>query len=141
MSFDPVTAIVDAGKTVIDKLIPDAKTKQVLNYKLLQLAQDGEFRELEIRMKAIVAEAQSQDKWTSRARPSFLYVIYLMILASIPMGGLYAFYPDTAGLMMAGVKAWLQAIPAELWALFGAGYLGYTFTRTKDKAVINKLLK
>lgn len=141
MSFDPISAIVDAGKTVIDKIWVDAETKEQAKINLAKLAQDGEFRDLEIRMKAIVAEAQSLDKWTSRARPSFLYVIYLMILASIPMGGLYAFYPETADLMMAGVKAWLEAIPPELWALFGAGYLGYTIKRSKDKEVINRILR
>src|SRR5512137_2244250 len=34
---------------------------------------------------AALSEAQSQDKWTSRARPSFMYVIYIIILAGIPV--------------------------------------------------------
>ena len=37
-------------------------------------------------MQAIVAEAQSTDPWTSRARPSFLYMMYALILWAIPMG-------------------------------------------------------
>ena len=36
-------------------------------------------------MQAIVAEAQSADPRTSRARPSFLYVMYALLIWSIPM--------------------------------------------------------
>lgn len=39
-------------------------------------------------MKAIIAEAQSRDPWTSRARPSFMYVMYVLILFSIPRGAI-----------------------------------------------------
>ncbi len=35
------------------------------------------------RMTAIVAEANSADPWTSRARPSFLYVMYALLLWAI----------------------------------------------------------
>lgn len=97
------------------------------------MQQNGEFRELEERMKAIVTEASSNDPWTSRARPSFMYVMYLMILAAIPMGFLFAFKPEVAMAVTAGVKNWLQAIPEEMWWLFGAGYLGYTTTRGYEK--------
>ena len=37
-------------------------------------------------MSAIVAEANSSDPWTSRARPSFLYLIYVLLLFAVPMG-------------------------------------------------------
>jgi hypothetical protein len=94
------------------------------------MAQDGELKELEISMSAIVAEARSSDPWTSRARPSFLYVMYVMILTALPMGVLSVFRPDMAVQIAEGVKAWLTAIPDQLWWLFGAGYLGYTGVRS-----------
>ena len=81
----------------------------------------------------MLAEAQSQDPWTSRARPTFLYVMYLMILWSIPMGVLYAFKPDVAEAVAKGVQLWLEATPAELYTLFCVGYLGYTGFRSWDK--------
>ena len=81
----------------------------------------------------MLAEAKSRDPWTSRARPSFLYVIYLMILAAIPMGIVYAVNPTFAQNITTGVEAWLQAIPESLWWLFGAGYLGYTGAREFGK--------
>mgnify|MGYP001589828808 CR=1 FL=1 len=85
------------------------------------------------RLSVMVAEASSQDKWTSRGRPMFLYVMYVFILFAIPMGILSAFRPDISTQIANGAKAWLQAIPSDMWWLFGAGYLGYTTARTADK--------
>ncbi|ESP62818.1 hypothetical protein SMITH_199 [Smithella sp. ME-1] len=86
------------------------------------------------RLSVMVAEAASADKWTSRARPSFLYVMYVMILASIPMGIVYAVNPQTAANIITGVKTWLQAIPDSMWALMGVGYVGYVTSRSYDKS-------
>ena len=99
----------------------------------MKLAQDGQLKEMETRLSAILAEAQSSDPWTSRARPSFMYVIYILLLASIPMGFLFAFKPEIAMAVTDGFQGWLAAIPTELYTLFGAGYLGYAGARTVDK--------
>lgn len=133
MALDPLTAALDIGGKLIDKLFPDPAQKAAAQLQLAQLAQDGSLKELGIQMSAILAEAQSADPWTSRARPSFLYVIYLMILLGVPMGFLAAFRPDVAASVAAGLKSWLAAIPDSLWTLFGVGYLGYTGARTMDK--------
>jgi hypothetical protein len=132
-----IAPLLEVGKSLIERIFPD-KTKQAAEraqaeLALVQLQQDGTLKELGIQMSAIIAEAQSQDPWTSRARPSFLYVMYVMILTAIPMGVLYAFKPEIATAVAAGVKAWLEAIPDEMWWLFGAGYLGYTGARMFEK--------
>ena len=82
---------------------------------------------------SILAEASSTDPWTSRARPSFLYVIYVMILMSIPMGVLSAFEPQMADAIASGMQKWLEAIPEDLYVLFGIGYVGYAGARTWEK--------
>lgn len=120
----------------LDKIFPDASDRKKAEIRLLELRQSGEFKELEMAFGAIMAEAQSKDPWTSRARPAFLYVMYLFILAAIPMGILSAFEPDVATAIAAGAQAWLAAIPTEMWALFGAGYLGYVKKRSDDKMVM-----
>ena len=130
MSFDPLTAILDVGGKLIDKLIPDPTEKAKAALELQKLAQQGELTELQTRMSAILAEAQSSDPWTSRARPSFLYVMYALILFAVPMGVLSAFRPDMAIQIATGMKAWLAAIPNELWVVFGVGYTGYTVARS-----------
>jgi len=126
--------IIGASLKIIDKIIPDPKEKAAAHARLLEMQQSGQLKELEISMSAIIAEAQSVDKWTSRARPSFLYVIYVFILAAIPMGVIFSINPELSRNIAQGVNGWLSSLPEELYWLFGTGYLGYTGARTFDKA-------
>jgi hypothetical protein len=128
-----LSGIFEIGKGLIDKLLPDPEAKAKAQLDLLVMQQNGEVKELETRMSAILAEANSPDPWTSRARPCFLYVIYVMVLMAIPMGVLSAFRPDMAGAIAAGMQAWLAAIPEDLYVLFGVGYVGYAGARTFEK--------
>lgn len=130
MAFEPITAALEIGGKIIDKIFPDQESKQRAKIELAMMQQNGELKELETRMSAILAEAKSADPWTSRARPSFLYVIYLMILTAIPMGILSAFNPAMAIQIASGMQAWLASIPDALWATFGIGYTGYTVARS-----------
>ena len=129
--------IVDLAKGFIDRIFPNkfaqAEQRAKAELELVALQQSGAFQTLQVQMSAILAEAQSPDPWTSRARPSFLYVIYIVILLGVPMGFLSAFKPEIAAQVAAGFKAWLGAVPDALWALFGAGYLGYGGMRTAEK--------
>jgi hypothetical protein len=84
-------------------------------------------------LSAIIAEAQSTDPWTSRARPSFLYVVYILLLWSIPMGMLAMFYPDRAVAFTAGFKGWLSALPESVLTLFGVVMTGYVAGRSWEK--------
>ena len=79
-------------------------------------------------------EDASADRFTSRARPAFLYVMYALLLGAFPMAGIAAFSPGTAATMTRAIAAYLDAIPEPLYALFGTGYLGYTVVREWGKA-------
>ena len=129
--------LLEVGKGLIDRLFPDkiaqASERAKAELELTALQQSGKLQEIQVQMSAIIAEAQSPDPWTSRARPSFLYCIYVVILLGVPMGFLSAFRPDIATQVATGFGAWLGAVPDSLWALFGAGYLGYTGARTFEK--------
>lgn len=125
--------LLGLGEKLIDKLFTSDSEKAVAKLKLMESAQKGELEVLQTQLSAILAEAQSSDPYTSRARPTFLYVIYILLLAGLPMGVLYAFKPEVAGAVAVGFGKWLDAIPEPLYALFGAGYLGYTAFRSWDK--------
>ena len=73
------------------------------------------------------------DRFIVRARPGFLYVMYVMILAALPVGVIAAFRPDVAARIALGIRDYLAAFPEQLYALFGAGYLGYTAARQWGK--------
>jgi len=88
---------------------------------------------LRTQLSAILAEAQSADPWTSRARPSFLYIMYAIILWAIPMGLIAAVRPEAATNIASSMNAYLNGLPEPLYALFGTGYLGYTAARQWGK--------
>jgi hypothetical protein len=73
------------------------------------------------------------DLFIARARPTFLYVMYAMILAALPIGALAGFSPSLADAIARGAGAYLAALPEPLYTLFGAGYLGYTAARQWGK--------
>ena len=118
---------------IIDRIIPDKQARDRAKLELLKLESSREMEEVRIQLSAILAEAQSADPWTSRARPSFLYVMYLLLLWSIPMGLIAAIRPDAARDIATGMNAYLSGIPEPLYALFGTGYLGYTVARQWGK--------
>jgi hypothetical protein len=120
--------------SIIDKVIPDKAARERAKLELLELQGTQEMAMLQTRMSAILAEAGSQDPWTSRARPSFLYVMYAMILWAVPMGIIASFRPETASAIASGMNAYLNGLPEPLYALFGTGYLGYTVARQWGKA-------
>ena len=125
--------IVGAGLKIIDKVIPDPQAKAQAQIELLKLQQSGDLEEMKASLSAIIAEAQSADPWTSRARPSFLYVVYILLLWSIPMGVLTIFYPEHAASFTQGFKSWLAAIPPDVLTLFGVVMTGYVAGRSWEK--------
>jgi len=119
---------------IIDKVIPDREAREKAKLELLKLEGSHEMQMVEARLSAIVAEANSTDPWTSRARPGFLYVMYVMVLFAIPMGVIAAFDPPAAMAIADGMTSYLNGLPEPLYALFGTGYLGYTVARQWGKA-------
>ena len=133
--MDPITisSIFTIGSKIIDKFFPDPAEKAKAQLELLQMQHAGELESVKVSLSAILAEAQSADPWTSRARPSFLYVVYILLLWAIPMGVLAIFNPAAAASFTAGFKGWMAAIPEPVLALFGTVMLGYSLGRSYEK--------
>jgi len=129
-----VGQIFDLGETLIDKLLQDEDAKQKARLKLARLQQTGELAGLRERMKAIRMEAKSEDAWTSRARPTFMYVVYAILLVNcVAMPAVAIWAPEHVGTYHEAVGTGFAAIPGEVWATFTAGYLGYASLRTYEK--------
>ena len=126
-------ALIGPLTSIIDKVIPDKAARDKAKLELLRLEGTQELEIVQARLAAIVAEAQSPDPWTSRARPSFLYVMYVMILFSLPMGLVAWIDPQAARDIGGGITAYLNGLPEPLYALFGTGSLGYTVARQWGK--------
>lgn len=133
MSLDPISAGIDLIGKAIDRFVPDPAQRDAAKLAMFQAQRADDLDTVKVAMSAILAEANSADPWTSRARPSFLYVVYVLLLWGLPMGVLSAFYPAQAAAVAVGFKAWLAAIPDSLYLLFGTVMTGYGISRTVEK--------
>jgi len=97
----------------------NAKEVQLAQIALEAKVQDTLARETEAASNNIRAEAASGDKYTSRARPSVIYVVLAILSAN------YVVFP------LAGKAA--LTFPDALFWLFGSCVLGYTGARSWDK--------
>lgn len=136
---DAITGVSTLLTTAIDKIWPNPEDKAKAEAIAMAAAADSAVKQLQAANEVMLAEEKSADPWTSRARPTFLYVIYLLILASLPMSVLWAVKPDIAQSVISGFHAWLAAIPDSYLELFGVGYLGYTGARSWDRHNDTKL--
>ena len=112
-------------RQVVDQ---NAHEIQMKEYELQVRTMDAESKAIEAASANIRAEAQSGDKWTSRARPTFLYLFYVILA--------FNFILVPIAQMIQGISfAQLRPIefPVILWEVFVAGYLGYTGVRSWEK--------
>jgi hypothetical protein len=136
-----ISELFGIGSKIIDTVsdyFPSEKAKNEAKLKLMQMEEAGELNELKTRLDVIKTEAKSKDPWTSRARPSFMYVFYLIILLAVPVAILGIFNPIASESFTNGLTGFWSAIPSDLYWLFGAGYLGYSGFRTIDKRTLKR---
>lgn len=129
-----ISGVFSLGKDLISRWWPDKDEQAKREAELMVLMQSGELKELETRMSAIIAEANSKDKWTSRARPSFMYLFYLVIVCLVmifPVLGIW--WPEQMNVFYDNVADGFDAIPEPMWWTFTTGYLGYAGFRTYEK--------
>ncbi|MGH7773732.1 MAG: 3TM-type holin [Candidatus Binatia bacterium] len=128
-----ISSVSDLLNKAISTAWPSPADKAKAEAIAITSAAQAAIVQLEAAQAVMKAEATSADPWTSRARPSFLYVVYLLLLTAIPMGIVSAVSPDTALDITQGFKAWLGALPASITDLFTFVMLGYIGGRSLEK--------
>lgn len=118
---------------VIDRVIPDEAQRQQAKLEVMKAENQQALSEIQASLSAVLAEAQSADAWTARARPTFLYLMYAVILLCFAGGIAGIWHPVETQTAAHNIAALLKALPGDLYALFGMGYLGYTGARSFDK--------
>ena len=127
-------ALIDPVSRLIDKLIPDKEAAAKAKIELLKEENTQALQEMQTAMSAILAEAQSADPWTSRARPAFMYVFYFIIIGLVVIAPLLGiFFPQHMEIFFTNTAKGFAAIPEPMWWTFSAGYLGYTGMRGIEK--------
>lgn len=119
---------------LLDQLISDPRARDRAKLELVRSERREALAATAADLRRAVGEARAADPWTSRARPGFLYLMYGLILWSVPVGLVAAADPGLARSVAGAMTAYLRGLPEELYALFGTGYLGYTAARTWGKA-------
>lgn len=118
--FDRIKGMSPDQRAELEKLMQqNAAELQKMELDLQAKAMEYQAKEQEVASKNIVAEAQTGDKYTSRARPTFLYVVNTIL------GFNYILFPF--------IHRDPVNLPEPLFWLFGSVMLGYVGARSWEK--------
>ena len=123
-ALDSVTALIGEFHLSPEQAQQARQAIADASLKAQQSAIDYDAKLNDIAGQNIRADAQSGDKFTARARPSFLYVIIAVLAFNyigIPLCSVF------------GSHAQPIALPADLLTLFGVAMTGYSMSRTAEK--------
>ena len=81
MSLDPVTAALDVGSKLIDRLWPDPAQAAQAKVQLLEMAQKGELAQLTASAEIVKAEAASNHWLAANWRPILMLTFGALIVA------------------------------------------------------------
>ena len=127
-NFTGISTVKDAAEIVIDAIRKDPDlekelAKIELEHRKLAIKEAEGVRSL------FKAEIKSEDSYIRRARPTFLYMGYILI--AIDLGILSLANAISAG--FGGPAIPFAVLPREFYALFGTAFTGYSIVRTIDK--------
>ena len=134
MSLDPVTALLDVGGKLIDKLFPDPTQKAAANYELLKLHQQGELAILAQQVALAkthtdtnTEEAKSSNWWVAGWRP------YIGWVCGTGLGYQLLVYPILVGFVPSVVPLDTGTLLTLLLGMLGLGGMR-SFEKSKGVA-------
>lgn len=120
MAMDPITAALDVGGKLIDRLWPDPGQRDAAKLAMLELAQKGELAELTGRANIVQAEAASQHWLAASWRPILMLTFGALIVAR------------WLGWSAPGIS---EAEVLKLWDIVELGLGGYVIGRSAEKII------
>lgn len=135
-----VSKIIDQFHLSPEEKVKAEQAKELLAAHQQELEVGLEQATRGLQIQAITTETGSEDKVVSRARPYFLYLMYVLLGFDFIVYPLILMLMSIGGLVNHSIQ-WAQLkdivrpfdIPTALYELFGAGYLGYVGARSFDK--------
>jgi len=128
MSLDPISAALDLGTTLINKIFPDPAQASEAKLKLLELQQNGELAIMTAQTDINKQEASSSSVFVSGWRPAIGWVCALALAYQYlvrPLGG-------TIASLLGMTIPPLPGLDDNLWQLM-MGMLGMGGLRTFEK--------
>lgn len=129
-----VGGLSSLAQTIIEKFVPDPQAKAAALQQLQQnqieiqkMSDDLEVKLNDIAGQNIRADSSSGDKFTERARPTFMYIVEFIL------GFNYVIVPIVQ--MSTGKSLSPFNLPPDLLTLFGVCVTGYVMSRSVDKAL------
>lgn len=120
MAMDPLSAALEVGGKLIDRLWPDPTQRDQAKLQLLEMAQKGELAELSARAGIVQAEAASSNWLASGWRPITMLTFTGLIVAR------------WLGWSAPGIS---EAEVLKLWDIVQLGLGGYVIGRSVEKIV------
>jgi hypothetical protein len=120
MAHDPITAALDVGGKLIDRLWPDPAQRDQAKLAMLELAQKGELAEFTGRAEIVKTEAASENWLASSWRPILMLTFGALIVAR--WFGWAA--PNLS-----------EAEYLKLWSIVELGLGGYVIGRSAEKII------
>jgi len=120
----PLTALLNVGSQLIDKLIPDPEAKAKAQAELLKMQQDGELAKMANDTKlfeianANTADARDMQKANKSKMPAFLSIITVVGFFSLLLGSAFGVLTLTGSdimMMLLGVLARETASVYNFW--------------------------
>jgi hypothetical protein len=119
--------LLDVGKTLIDRFLPDPEKKREAEMELFRMAADGELKQTIAQLEINAREAQHPSLWVAGGRPFFLWI-----------GGAgfgYAVLLQPMLTWLARIKGWPEPPLPDvdlLWVVV-SGLLGISGLRSVEK--------
>lgn len=120
MALDPVSAALDVGGKLIDRLWPDPEKRDQARLALMELAQKGELTELTARADIVKTEAASEHWLAASWRPVLMLTFGALIVAR------------WLGWSAPGIS---EQEVLKLWDIVELGLGGYVIGRSAEKIV------
>jgi hypothetical protein len=128
MAFEPLTAVLDIGGKLIDRLFPDPKQKAEATIKLLELQQSGDLAIIAGQLELNKIEATSPDRFVSGWRPFVGWVCASALAIQLVVGPLFAW-----GSAALGHALTVPPLDVSLLTTMLIGMLGLGGMRTVEK--------
>ena len=128
MAMDPVTALLEIGNTVIQRIFPDPAQAAQAKLELVKLQQSGELAQITGQLEINKAEAASNSWFTSSWRPGIGWVCAIALFFQYVARPLLQWY----GIVSNHPLPALPGIDDNLWQLM-LGMLGLGGLRTYEK--------
>jgi len=119
--------LLDVGRTLIDRFLPDPEKKREAEMELFRMAADGELKQTIAQLEINAREAQHPSLWVAGGRPFFLWI-----------GGAgfgYAVLLQPMLTWLARIKGWPEPPLPDvdlLWVVV-SGLLGISSLRSVEK--------